>query len=500
MSTGIVKARPVVAAMVVAIVTAATPVTAQTSDPAARLLADAERKASAGDVAGATEDWKAVLSSFGDSEQATIARISLADVAVEARDWTAAAEYAQAVVDTDPQSSAAARAWVILGEARLSEGGAAAHEAAETFARAWDLFPGGDGGTGASAAGRVREGEVRLRLGQPRVAEKAFLDVVETQPIGPWTTRAYRGLVRARTARGEWPAAIEALQEGISRASAVTDPDPGTAADLADMRRLAEAAHRVYLRGEDQPMWSESVQVSGLELKRPVAVHVGNDGTLTIADRGLDVVLQRAEDGSVQRQAWTDTGRPFSDEHGAVWVPVEGRLQTPGLGSRPVGDGQTHKKIEAGAAAGFGAFLLTTRPDSVIQVTDDLAVARTIQVPQRTEIVDIASDSSGRAVLLDRRGGAILRTTGETGTETVVSGLDKPVAVAVGPFDHLYALEREGRVSVFTPEGKRMTTIGPNLPGGLVLRGAEDLAVDRSGRLWIADSKEAMVIQLGGNL
>ncbi len=486
-------------ASVVAIVALTAPAMTQTADPAARLLAEAERKAEAGDIAAAKEDWKAIISSYADAEQATSARISLANAAVEAQDWTIAADYAQEVIDTDPRSPAAARAWVILGEAELTGGGDPA-EAAETFARAWDLFPGGDGGTSASAAGRVREGEIRLRLGQPWAAEKAFLDVVETQSIGPWTTRAYRGLVGARTARGESLAAIEALQEGISRASAVAEPDPRTASDLADLRHLAEAAHRVYLRSEGQPMWSESSLVSSLELKRPVAVHVTDDGTLTIVDRGLDAVLLRAADGALQRQAWTVTGRPFSDAAGVVWVPVEGRLQSPPRTSKSIGNGQTYKKIEAGAGAGFGIFLLTTRPDAVIQVEDDLTVTGTIQTPPRTEIVDIDSDSLGRAVLLDRRGGSVLRTSGETQTETVVSGLDKPVAVAVGPFDHLYVLEREGRVSVFSPDGARVTSIGPDLPGGQVLRGAEDLDVDRSGRLWIADPKSAAVIQLGGGL
>ena len=46
------------------------------------------------------------------------------------------------------------------------------------------------------------------------------------------------------------------------------------------------------------------------------------------------------------------------------------------------------------------------------------------------------------------------------------------------------------------PEGNRIDSIGPTLPGGLELRSPEDIAVDGHGRLLIADRGLAQIFIL----
>lgn len=485
-------------ALVVAVCLLAAPVDGpargQVADPAERLLAEAQNKADLGDIEGAIVDWQAVISRFGDSESAVAARIAIGQAALERLDWGQAIESAQAVIDAEPRSAAASSAYVILGEARLGSHEADAQAAAETFARAWDLFPGGGREVPARASGRVREGEVRLLLGQVASAEKAFLDVIESRSIDAWTSRAYHGLARARIARGDWGAAIEALQEGMARAGRLADADPAVAGDLAAMRRLAAAGHRLYLRNDEALPWSKSSLVPGIEFKRPIAVAASSDGRAVIIDRGLDEALTIAADGDVERQPLSGAGRPFWLRD-RWWVPVGAVLHTAGEAPQPVAGEVEYKTVLAGARAGLGAFLLTSRPDAVVRTSSSFTLRQTIGLPPRAEIADLDSDPLGRAVMIDRRAGTLLRA-GADGVEELASGLDKPSAVAVGPLGYIYVLENGEVISVLDPEGRRVLTAGPQLPGGQTLKNAEDLAVDGSGRLWIADPGADAVILL----
>lgn len=460
----------------------------QVAGPAERLLAEARQKAEAGELDAALIDWRAVVSQFGDTRAAIAARLAIGHASLELGDWEQAAASAQQVIDLAPRSAEASNAYLILGEAKLGTGAGDAERAAETFALAWDLFPGGREAGGRSA-GRVREGEVRLRLGQPATAEKAFLDVVESQAMDVWVSRAYRGLARSRAARADWEAAIEALQEGMTRAHEAADGDPAVAGELAAMRRLAAAGHRLRLQAEGELPWSRSSLVS---FKRPVAVAASADGRVVVVDRGLDEVLVMNADGLVERRTWRQAGRPFWAGEDDWWVPVGATLQSTGDVAPAVVSGADYKAVTAGAPAGFGAVLLTARPDAVVRTSSSFEVEDTIGLPARAEIVDLDTDPLGRVVMLDRRNGTLWRAD-DDGVDELASGLDKPSAVAVGPFGYIFVLENGERVTILDPEGQRVVSAGPDL-GGHVLKGAEDLTVDESGRLWVADPRSDAVL------
>ena len=71
----------------------------------------------------------------------------------------------------------------------------------------------------------------------------------------------------------------------------------------------------------------------------------------------------------------------------------------------------------------------------------------------------------------------------------------KAEALAVGPAGNIYVLDRgAGRIEMFDRAGKRLTAVGPSLPGGLELERPADLTVDLAGRLWIADSRLGLVV------
>ncbi len=73
----------------------------------------------------------------------------------------------------------------------------------------------------------------------------------------------------------------------------------------------------------------------------------------------------------------------------------------------------------------------------------------------------------------------------------------RPVALDVDPLGNIYVLDRGHRtLEMFSPAGKRQARIGPQLGGGVELRKPADLAVDGSGRIFIADSDLPHVVML----
>ena len=118
----------------------------------------------------------------------------------------------------------------------------------------------------------------------------------------------------------------------------------------------------------------------------------------------------------------------------------------------------------------------------------------------KPELVDLTQDHLGRIYALDRRAKKVLRLgTDRRGYRVVVSGAGwkKPVALDLDRLGNLYVLDRgNGTVEMFDSSGKRTARLGPSLGGGVELRSPTDLAVDGSGRLFIADSKLPFVVML----
>ena len=116
------------------------------------------------------------------------------------------------------------------------------------------------------------------------------------------------------------------------------------------------------------------------------------------------------------------------------------------------------------------------------------------------DLVDLAQDSLGRIYALDRRGKQVLRLGADRrGSEVVVrgSGWKRPVALAIDRLGRFYVLDRGNRtVEVYDHAGRRVTSVGPLLGGGIELRAPVDLAVDGTGRLFIADEKLPFVVVL----
>ena len=61
-------------------------------------------------------------------------------------------------------------------------------------------------------------------------------------------------------------------------------------------------------------------------------------------------------------------------------------------------------------------------------------------------------------------------------------------ALDIDELGNLYILDRDANeIHVFSQTGQPLLVLGPRLPGGVELRDPRDVAVDGTGRLYIAD-------------
>jgi sugar lactone lactonase YvrE len=148
------------------------------------------------------------------------------------------------------------------------------------------------------------------------------------------------------------------------------------------------------------------------------------------------------------------------------------------------------KDLQAGVRTPDGSwFLLDADPRRVLKFDPDGAY-RGMATSAREEPVDVAIDGVGRLYVLERTGSQVIRfaANGERERTVLTATWRRAEALAVDRLGNCYVLDQDARtIDIFAPSGKRLNRIGPSLPGGLELRTPRDLAVDDSGRIYVAD-------------
>lgn len=478
------------------------PVRAQGEAEAARLLAEAQVRAEAGEEEAAVAAWEDLARQWPETDAAAEALLRAARSRFRRGEVSEAAGNAQRVVEMDPQSPRSAAAQVLLGE--IAWAGAAGAEKGEealaAFHRVWALFPeSAHPDLEWRAAARVREGELEAALGRPERALAAYLDVVEREPPSAWRVRAHRLLAEAWFDRGETEAAVASLQEAVADAARLGDEDGPARREGETARRRLAAVDRLALRPPAglQP-WGATSPVAGLEVSKPQSLAAADDGRLVVADGGAGAALVQQIDGSVQRITLRGMERPVWSGEDA-WMPADGSFVTAGQAPRTLrGSGEPPKVLLAAAPMPFGWVMATAKPDQAVLVSGELRIQRALSLPERSTPIDVAADARGRVMVLDGRSDrVIVFDSPDAPARAILEGrLDKPQALAVGPLGHLFILERGGRVTVADHGGQVIATVGPALPGGPTLAEPRDLAVDGAGRLFISDPKLGSVLVL----
>lgn len=472
-------------------------------DPAAeRLWLEAQRREAAGDRAGAVEEYSLLAQQFPDDRLAPGALLASAEILRQSGAHGPARENLERLLEKHPRTPEAARAFVL--QARLLIDGARSPiqlEEARAELRRVPLLYGPERypDPEARAWARVSSGELGRLLGDAKGAGGDFLSALEDEPIGPWTARAQLGLGQALLDQELWAAGAEVLQDLVAERAEL----PESEEPRARAARLLTLVHRLVLRpASGQSPWARDRPFPRAEagLRSPEGIAASEDGRVVLVDPRLEQIAVYGAGGeSLASRAARTEAHPFFSSDGVAHAAIDGAILRPETGQRaemidprPNKD-ESLREIRAGARGLFGEFFLLAKGFRGLlrYGTPDRGVELALG-GDRPDFVDLARGASGSIYLLDARAGEVheLGAAGDVRGAVVRGEWKKPVALDVDALGNVYVLDRgERRVEIFDRRGQLLTRIGPRLDGGLELRSPSDLAVDGSGRLFVADER-----------
>lgn len=477
----------------------------QTSDPAVRLLGRAQQLYDAGDPAGAVAEAAVVLGRFPDSEWADDALLLSYRAHVDLGDEFAAQRDSQRIATDYGSTTASAAIQVLVARKQTRErldGRTeliALRDELNRIPILWDsaAFP----DFVWRSAALVTAAEVDLLLGEPAAAEAHFAGGLAPEAQPEFRAEALLGLGRLLLLDGRWNAAAGLLQRAL---------DQGSAPATARGRALLALAHRHILRpalgGE---IWdsARAIDLLDRELRRPSGVATSGAGDIVLTDSDLETAMRLDTDLMLlDAVALRGDGHPWFDRRGASYLTDGLTVADFASTSFPAflltddNEPKPPENIRAGARGWHGDwFLLFDNGDSLGQFGEDGRLIRRLLDPGGDALVDVAIDSQGRLLVLDRREKTVQRYSPEGELEgTLLDGeWGRAEAITTDDLGNIYVLDRDQRqIHVYGPEGDTRIVLGPTLPGGIELRRPEDLAVDRSGRLLVADRDARALIVL----
>ena len=465
---------------------------------AQRLFGRAQMLYEAGDPEGAIREATVLVDQFSASELVDDALLLIANSHVSLGNQDAARGTADRIVNAHPRTANAAAATVIVARYDIDASRSTddLRRVRETLSRLPILF---DAATfprlEARAAAMVLSGDISFRLLETEMGEGEFAAAMEPGVSGAWLARAYAGLGTALLRSGEWEAAGALLQL--------------SATEVLASRTLLSLIHRHRL-GATEAAWRQSRTLASADgrLDEPIGVGASSDGELLIVDEGVPFGARLRSDGAVtaRQRPLVGATKPWFGPASVAYVVVRRAILSPFThqrqtfttreGNRP----EEVDQIVAAAHGPLGSILVAYDDgDKLSRFDVNGAYMSTPLGSQRFKIVDIDVDNQGRFLLLDRRNKSVLALDGSGGVETLVTVSEwrRPAALAVDELDNFYVLDRDDkRIDVFSSEGARLARLGPGLPGGRRLDDPRDLAVDGSGRIYVADRGSSVVVIL----
>lgn len=484
-------------------------------DPAAeRLYREASRMEDAGDQEGALEELLLLVQQFPQDRLAPQALLQAVELRAGRGDTAGAYSVLKRLLDDYPRSPEAAAGFVLQGRLREQEAKSTADldEARASWRRVpllygKESFP----DLPSRSEAQVRSGEMSLLLGDPSTAASELLAVVEDEPVNRWTDRARVGLAWSWIYLQRWQAAAEVL-----RHVSIEDA-PGTSAlDAAMAQRARQEAdqllaliQRVHLRPQigEQPWTTVSrFPQGGNPLRQPEGVAAGADGSSLVTDGKSKSVLMLDAKGrltesatldDMRRPAWSEGRWPYVVTDAEIRLPFHGERNR-FLEPRPDRERQLDN-MQAAERDVFGKWYVLAKGWKSVLAFETSRRGREVLAKDRPAFVDLAQDAQGRIYLLDSKSKQVQRLDRDGNYDGVVlqGNWRRPQALALDPLGRLYVLDRaDNTLHIFSQEGRHQQTLGPTFAGGIELRSAVDVAVDGSGRIFIADTKLPFVVVL----
>jgi outer membrane protein assembly factor BamD (BamD/ComL family) len=478
---------------VLAVVLAVTTAGAQSSEELARRTLESGRSfLRSQNYTEAVKDFESVLQRYPTSAVADDALLELAAYQLQiVHDPAAADARAKELLKTYPTSDSAPMALVVEGRVALANGRGPEeiNAALASFDRVARLFP----GTEAVPASMYFGGEAARLGGRRDQAIQRFNDLATRFPNSPWTADALLGSALSLIRGGQPARAMDQLQR-------IRNRFPNTP-EAERALQWNTVLYRLYVRAPAQPAYvfsGRTVPAAPGKLKDVTTIAIDPDNNLLVASK-TGVIGYGAKGNQTTSVAAPEPRNLAFDRLGKLVTIHEAGLRaegkTPVALSLPAVAGKAPQlKVEDAAITSIGEYLVGDVDEKTIfrfaadgHYLGEFAKAieaRRMAINDLDELAVLHNDT--KAVTLFARDGKILKQIPEKGTNYQ---LRNPVDVAFDTFGHLYIADRAA-VLVFSPDASKLIstfTVPEKTPGAI--GSAEALALDRSGRLYLFDSR-----------
>ena len=391
-------------------------------------------------------------------------------------------------------SDSAPRARVLKGRVALAT--AATPEQLNAAVATFDRLAESSGDSPAAAEALYYAADAMRLAGRRDEALGRFDEVSRRYASSPVAPRALLASAPLLVAGGQAVRALEVLQRVRNRFP--TAPEAAAAGDSITL------LYRFYIRAPAQPpyAYSGSMPAGDMKIRDFRDLDVGAGNHLFVVTKSTLVEFGAKGEVLSSTDAPNSHGVIIDREGRPITITDEGGLRMAGQPLLSLTTTRQDGRLEpvhldAGVVTSSGNMIVTNRDKkTVVQFSSDgkpkgdfarMIAAKRLAVDGQDQVAALDADS--KSVVVFGRDGHIVTRIPERGTGYQFK---QPVDIAFDRLGHLYVLDRAA-VFVFTPQNTLLTTISipEKTPGSFA--NAEALALDSAARLFVFDSRAALV-------
>ncbi len=330
--------------------------------------------------------------------------------------------------------------------------------------------------------------EELIRLEQWTTAEASLLKYIWFDPYGKEGIRAAELLSRLCVMVHKAPQAMEWLEIAIANQKISVEQQN-------ILKGRLELLQRLYIPGQDYRLDTE-FQLTGSELESPQEIIVTPDDDLVVLDRYKLLIFSETKTGSYKLKPPTfplpDRIRSLKLRGSSPLVVLENGYWLDNRIYNFQGPLELTRIIDAVITSNNKWMVLDRRNTNMVCFDIEGNFLDTIPAfpPNGNERL-IKHSSNGCWVLTPS-----LRQVATIGTTPVVKipfkgsnyNLTNPIGMATDWFGHLYVLNQNKTVAIFSPRGVCLKTVALD-PKGDILRSPTDISIGPDGRIFIADRR-----------